>query len=245
MKKYKILLYLIICTFSSLTYSSDELRGFCFKAGVSLDKAKATIRPLLLKKDRVYKREALNCLEVKLSPMRKDLIERYLRQRVTLTRVYDGATGGSIASNNKPAVTRNCLIEIARHGDSSLKQSQAKLAHKSFMRHDESKKSGVLRTQMLLGAGMPGHLDVEGERVELLCSPRGTRNFQITVSIKSPANGQSISSSVGAGLGNPINIGNMVQNLKDQSHSLGLPAGAEIKRVKSALNFSYFLTVVR
>lgn len=92
---------------------------------------------------------------------------------------------------------------------------------------------------------MPGHLDVEGERVELLCSPRGTRNFQITVSIKSPANGQSISSSVGAGLGNPINIGNMVQNLKDQSHSLGLPAGAEIKRVKSALNFSYFLTVVR
>ena len=111
-----------------------------------------------------------------------------------------------------------------------------------FPRESNSRTSSKSTSQLLLGAGRPGYLDVNGERVELKCSPRG-RVVQLEVSLFS-SGGNSLMTSIALTKGNRMNIGSVVEELKNKKRGLDINSGANIGRQNSSGQFDYYLVIL-
>lgn len=219
---------------------ADELRGFCFKSGTNLKSVEVYLSPILKESDKVHFRSSMNCIEIKLSLARHGLFEKYLRQRFKLIQSYsgDGLTATIPEFSNK-----KCKIEVLKKGKGKQNRDSFSFSRKGNIRSEQSRDSQVVRSYLLLNEGRSGSIEVDGESVDLTCFSRGGDRFEITLTIKSKRSHNSLSSSITVVVGERVNIGSIVEDLKDRDRTIGLQEGLKYSRKKKQLNYLYFLTV--
>lgn len=232
---------IFVCFFNTLSaWSLEPLTGFCFTMGTDLKQVEAYLSPLLLPKERLDLRHNLGCVELPLGLHRKPLFERYLNKRYPIIRSYAG-TGNSYPT--RPSVTKtlkNCRIEVLKITDHTTTTDTAKAGQQSRLNQSNSKGSEISKSQLLLGEGLGGHLEVDGDRVELTCFYRGLRR-EIQVTLNSATG--SLQSSIMASIGEKIDLGSVVKEIKDKNREIGYPKGIEYEKTKGNSSSQIFVTV--
>ncbi len=236
MKKNKLVLLLIPFLFIPNIFASG-LKGYCFKATTSLDKVISQMNAFALPQDKIFKRESLNCIEVKLSDARHNMFVTILEKKFPLTRTYGGAKSKSLAT--KYSQKNNCKIEILKVTNKSAKGNSAKVGPKSNLSKSVSKGSRTTSSRLLLAPGRSANISLDGTSVDIKCYPSGNSMARVDVSLSYDAS--RLISSINTRKGKRVNLGQIVDKLNDKSKEISLRRGLEYKKENSKRSSNFYL----
>lgn len=229
----------MLCCCSSATIA-DDLYGFCFDSHISLSQVKSYLRTIALPKDRIYLRESLHCIEVELSAARKTLFETYLWKKYRIVRQYSGV--GSTPTQQE-RVMKHCRIKIIKTGKSKSKTNLYKIGENSTIRQTDKKGESKSVSQLVLGEGLPGELKVDEEDLKVICRSRGKDYYALEIYLKSKIKNSQISTAINARRGQKINLGNVVDQLKDKERTLSINEGIHYQKKRGTSNVNYDLII--
>ena len=235
MRFFLFLIFLISNSFAS------GLTGFCFDKGVNVSAVKSYLAPILTGRDKVYTREALNCVELKLSEARKPLFEKWINRRYRITRTYSGNDSGGSVMVPSSGITGNCRIEVKRVSQGSSTKDNISIRKGGSLSRSEFESMGGGTSRLLLGQGKKGHISVNGTRVGLICFSRGSQFYEMDVEVEGPRG--SVSTSVTVSVGSAINIGEVVEDLNRKSRGVNIPNGIDYTKEKGKHIDQYYLLV--
>jgi len=214
------------------------LEGYCFSRGTSLSRVSSHVKVILAPKDKVYKRDSLNCIELEISASRKELVEKWIRKKFRILKTYtDTPTLGS--SNTQP-ITANCRLKIERVSQGKSQINRTRLGSRNSVTQTNSSLSGVRTSNIVLGLGFSGSIRVNEEQVSLTCKSIINGGYLVSVSIDSENSGLVTTLQVYSG--KKVNLGQVVNNLNSKSNTIGIPSGLDSTKSKSKETFDYFLT---
>lgn len=218
--------------------ATQSITGFCFNKKVSLAQVKSYLSPILMSKDKVYVRESGNCLEIPLSENRKNLFETYLGKRYDTTRVY--RTDGLIEKNQAISDMPQCRLQVEKITKSNLLEDEFSVGSKNRFKRTESKGHQKTTSSLLLTSGVKGSLAVNDQSIEISCHVYNER-YRIEVALTSDAGG--ISTSVNTRKGGRLNLGQLVEELKNRSKNLDINKGLSYGKKKGKSVSDYFLII--
>ncbi|MDC1174065.1 hypothetical protein OAT67_01615 [Bacteriovoracaceae bacterium] len=220
---------------------ANNLIGFCFENNVSLTSVKSHLIPILAKKDKVFTRESLHCVEANIESSRKELFEKWISRRFKIIRTYDSSSGANSIVRNK-LVPQNCYFKMRRVSLLNKEQDNLKLGNNTNISKTIEKSGSQRVSRLVLTEGLRGHIMVNNNKVELVCSKSGKSNYLLDVYTQS-TDGNDISTKVIISKGKELNIGEVVQDLKNSSTSLDIASGLENQKTKGAESYQYFISV--
>jgi hypothetical protein len=232
---------LISLLFFPALQAADSMRGFCFRPGTDLQQVNRSMKPYLKSGERPDLRFSTNCVEMKMSQGRFDLFQTVLGRRFVITNTYKGA-GAGVTSNprlNRPA--QNCRVTVTRSGSGTRGTDDWNVKKGGAFRTSNSKSSGNSITNLTLMEGKPGRIQVSGESVELICHKRGS-SWEMSVAV-AKSGGGNLLTTVMVGRGEQVNLGDIVQNLRDQHRSIDINSGVGYRKGRRKENHRYFLRV--
>ncbi|MCK5074401.1 MAG: hypothetical protein KAQ98_13305 [Bacteriovoracaceae bacterium] len=237
----------IMAIIISTCVSADELYGFCFGDNVSLQSVRLSMDPILLSRDKIFFRKSMNCIEVKLSKARKDLFEKYISKKFTISKIYSETAREEIFTET----IKNCRILIIKKKKVSSKEFKAGVGKRTRLSQKEIKRNEVGRTELLLGEGLIGKIEVGGDFVEVECKSRANDNYVVQVHMKkenksndsSSSSSGSLSTTIQIKRGEKINIGSIVENLKNRDRKISVDEGVNYSRIKGETTYDYELVI--
>lgn len=236
--KIKSLFALISFLLTFNLHAKRPLTGFCFESNVSLSRVKSYLSPLLTSKDKVYKRESMNCLEISLSSGRRDLFETFLYRRYKPSRIYQ--TDGVVEKNQAMGKLPHCRIEIEKIGNSNSTNDELSVGSKNRLKRTQKRGQRTSKSSLLLTSGVKGTLQVNDQSVYVTCHVFGSQ-YRIELALSSDSS--SLSTFVNTSKGNRVNIGEMVDDLNNRSKNLDINKGASFTKEKGKSTSTYYLTI--
>lgn len=221
-----------------LNTAHAELVGFCFDRSVGLADAKGYLNTILAPGDRIYKRESFHCLEVKTAKRRKELYDKWLRRRFRLIRTYDESSANALAPS--VGISQNCTIDIEKKSSGSGTTDSVGISKSAQASSDSFKEAGTTRWRLLLGEGRKGHIEVNGQKVALICQPRGA-HFVIDVEVITASG--SLGSSVTVKKNQRVDLAGIVDDINRKTNRVDVNKGLDYIRAKAESRTNYFLFV--
>jgi hypothetical protein len=220
------------------TPSTMALEGYCFSRGTSLSRVSSHVQVILAPKDKVYKRDSLNCIELEISASRKDLVEKWIRKKFRVLKTYTDAP--SLGNNNAQPITANCRLKIERVSQGKSQVNRTRLGSRNSVTQTNSSLNGVRTSNVVLGLGFSGSIRVNEEQVSLTCKSIINGGYLVSVSIDSESSG--LVTTLQVYRGKKVNLGQVVNTLNSKTNTIGIPSGLDNSKSKSKETFDYFLT---
>lgn len=214
------------------------LYGYCFADGVSLDNAMSYLSNIKSPKDKFFKRESVNCLEVKGSAKTYGLYQRYLSKNFRILRSYKGSDTGMTMGSSIPKGM--CRIFVTKIGSKNLKTDIVKIGRKGRVNRAESKGESKSVSNLVLTYGRRGTIRVNFEQVGVTCRKSGS-GYQLSFDLNS--NDTSLSSSAYVSTGRKLNLGGIVNDLSNKRKKVSIDSGVEFQKETGQNKFDYFLEV--
>ena len=145
-------------------------------------------------------------------------MEKYLSKRYTLI----AETG--VSKDQEDLTKKNCQIELTTTRLKNINNLDAQVGITSPPNASKGSftQNEVSVSQLLLGLGKQGMLELEGRTLYVTCSG-GTRGFYQLVFYYSEQYRSKVSTELTIKQGEPVNIGNITNDLNTKSKTLGLP----------------------
>lgn len=228
------LLFLLI-SFSS--FAAEDLASFCFKRTTNLAEAQKSLQFLLLPKEQIFLRPDDNCMDVNTSTDRSKLLEKFLSKRYNLIE----ETG--VSKETSDLTKKNCQIELTTTRKKNIISTDAQLGITKLPNAATGSLSQneVSVSQLLLGLGKPGMLELEGKTLYVTCSG-GHRGFYQLEFYYSEEFRSKVSTELTVKQGEVINIGSISNNLNEKSKTLGLPESS-YRVTNGSENINYELMI--
>jgi hypothetical protein len=214
---------------------ANGLKGFCFKATTSLNQVLSEIRSISLPKDKFFKRESINCIEGKLSNSRFNLFKTILGKKFLLVRTYSGANSDTQQVYSK---IRNCKIEIQKTVTSKGKSNRVGLNNGLKISEGRNSGSRTTTSRMLMAEGRESSIGVNDSLVYVSCWPNDV-SARINISLSS--GNSNLSTSITTRKGKKVNLGQIVDSLKNKNRDISLKNGVQYNKVNSTTISDYFL----
>lgn len=226
----KLNLSLIILFLSHPSFSSV----YCFESHVNMASVKSHLSVILTGKDDAWVRGRSQCLEVKVSSDREELVYKWLVRKYKVSQPTLAAT-----RKESPVVTKNCRLQVEKISKGQSTQNDLSVGKKNSFQQNQLNNQSVSRSAMLLGQGYSGSLSLNGANVYLTCEKAGSSGYTIRVALNSAES--SINTVVYVSKGQKLNVGTVVDDLNRKSQRMGLPEGIEKNKVAGQSLTEYFL----
>ena len=174
--------FLIVFLLIFSTKSFGALYGYCLGDEESLSAAMSYLGNIKSPKDQFFKRESVNCLEVKGSSKTYGLYHRYLSKRFRILRTYKGQDAG--LSDNSFLVQGMCRILVTKIGNNNRTTDTVELGKRGKIKRSESKGQSKSLSNLVLTYGKKGSIRVNSETVEITCQKAGS-GYQLKFNLNS------------------------------------------------------------
>lgn len=232
---YRLISSLLIAFFLSTSFAAEDLAGFCFERSVNLTEAEQSMSFLLLPHEKVFPRKADHCFDVLTSSDRSKLLEKFLSRRYNLI----PETGVSASSNDLQDMQCRLELTTTRLRKEEVKDFRAGAGLRAAVGTRDVKE--VTASELLLGLGKPGTLDLEGRTLQVECVKGASGVYQLTFSFSEQYRSR-VSSSVSLKQGETLQVAQVTKDLAGQSKTLGLPQ-ALYEDIQGKENTSYELRI--
>jgi hypothetical protein len=229
-----ILLSIFTISITSSVVAEEVVVGFCFRPSVSLDRVVFGLKDFLVAKDRVHKRPSQNCIDVETTKIREDLINKVVRSKFSVVQSFSSGRGNNV-------VKENCKIDVVSTGRSNTNTFSVNAGRKTNVQKSETQAQGKSTSKLLLGAGRSGRISIDGEVVSIKCLPLGGDRFEIEVFIQSKFKNSQISTSVSVVRNQPLDLGQLVEELNQKDRNLSINSGIQYKKSKGTSTKDYQL----
>lgn len=226
----------MISTLSLKAYGA--LYGYCFADGESVGSALAYLSNIKSPRDKFFKRESVNCLEVQGSSKTYGLYRRYLSKRFKILRTYKDIDTGAISESSIPKGM--CRILVTKIGKRKSKTDTVKLGRRGKLKRSEEKGESRSVSNLVLTYGRRGSIRVDFENVGVTCRKSGS-GYQLTFDLESKAT--ALSSSAYVSPGRKLNLGGIVSDLNNKRKTISINSGVEYQKEVGKEKFDYFLEV--
>lgn len=232
---YRLISSLLFIVLSFPTYASEDLVSYCFEQTTNLQEAQQSLSFLLLPKEKVFPRPEQNCFDVLTSTDRSKLLEKFLSKRYTLI----SEQGVSTRSENIQA--QQCQLELKTTKTKEINTREFRLGRANDAKVGSRTRQEVSISQLLLGSGRPGTLELEGRSLYIECRKSESGTYQLIFSY-SEIYRMKVSSEVSVKRGEVIQIAQITNDLASKSKTMGLPQSV-YRDVEGQENISYELKV--
>jgi hypothetical protein len=217
--KKVIAIYPIIISFfllfSSSVWSNDDLLSYCFAGNVNLHEVKRELDFLLLPREKVAFRNGDGCIDIVTSNDRGKLLEKFLRKRYTLI-AETSSTDSGVSK-----VMEHCRLEFKTTKQRQVDTKNAAIGVSNQLNAGSNSRAEVSTSQILLGLGKPGSLDVGGQSLEVECRKGATGFYQLI--FKQAGAGNSIQSEASLRAGEVLNVGSIAKEINEKNKNIGIP----------------------
>ncbi|MBY0415634.1 MAG: hypothetical protein K2Q18_15780 [Bdellovibrionales bacterium] len=173
-----------------------------------------------------------HCFDVTTSTNRINLLEKFLGKRYTLIRDE---------KDQEPRIMESCEIELLAKKMKKMDSKNLRLISQNSIGVGQSAREEVSTSKILLGAGKPGTLEMEGRSLYIECKKGAAGIFNLTFSYSELYRAK-VSSEVSVKADEPVQIAQITNELKEKSKTLGLPETL-YQDVQEKENVSYELSV--
>lgn len=233
---YRLISSFLFIALSFSTYASEDLVSYCFEQTTNLQEAQQSLSFLLLPKEKVFLRPEQNCFDVLIaSTDRSKLLEKFLSKRYTL--ISEQASAGK--PENIQA--QQCQLELKTTKNKEVNTRDVRLGRASNARVGSRTRQEISTSQLLLGSGRPGTLELEGRSLYIECRKTESGIYQLIFSY-SEMYRIKVSSEVNVKRGESIQIAQITNDLASKSKTMGLPQSL-YRDVEGQENISYELKV--
>lgn len=212
---YRLISSLLFIVFSFSSYASEDLVSYCFEHTTNLKEAESSLSYLLLPREKVFSRPEQNCFDVLTSTDRANLLEKFLSKRYTLI-----AEGGKTTPETFQA--QQCQLELKTTKNKQVNTKDFRLGHANKAKVGSSTTQDVSTSQILLGSGRPGTLELEGRSLYIECRKSTTGIYQLVFSYSEIYRTQ-VSSEISVKRGEVVQIAQITNDLDTKSKTIGLP----------------------
>jgi hypothetical protein len=191
----------------------------------------------LLPREHVFLRTGDHCFDVNTSTDRSNLLEKFLSKHYNLI----AENNGRKALNSENLNNQNCQLELKttkRKKQDSTSVSLGKFSSASKGTNDFSE---VSTSQILLGLGKSGSLELEGRSLNVECSGGGRGIYQL-VFFFSEENRAKINTQMSVKKGEVVQIASITNDLNNQTKTLGFPQSV-YQEVSGSENINYELQI--
>ena len=192
---------------------------------------------LLLPREKVFQRKADNCFDILTSTDRSKLLEKFLSKRYNLI----AETGVSAASNFSNFEDQQCRLELITTRTKIVEVQDLKLGGSSQVAAGTREEKSTSTSELLLGFGKPGLLDLEGKSLQVECVKGATGVYQLTFSYNEQYRNK-VASTVNVKKGETIQVAKIKNDLDSQSKTLGLPQ-IQYEDVKGSENINFEMRI--
>lgn len=232
---YRLISSLLFIVLSLPSYASEDLVSYCFEQTTNLKEAEKSLSFLLLPKEKVFPRPQQNCFDVLTSTHRSKLLEKFLSKRYTLI----SERGASTDFENLQA--QQCQLELKTTKVKSANTKDFRVGRSNNASVGTSSTQEVSTSQLLLGSGRPGTLELEGRSLYIECRKTESGYYQLIFSYNEIYRAK-VSSEVSVRRGESVQIAQITNDLASKSKTLGLPQSL-YREVEGQENISYELKV--
>ncbi len=212
---YQIIISTIIILFSKPTWSNDDLLSYCFAGKVNVQEVKQELDFLLLPREKVALRPQDTCIDIVTSSDRGKLLEKFLRKRYTvISETSSGFDGDS-------AKLEHCRLEFKTTKKRNIETKKATVGRSNQLGAGAQTQTEVSTSQLLLGLGQPGSLEVGGQSLEVVCRKGATGVYQLV--FKQASGGSKIQSEASLRAGEVLNVGSIAKEINEKNNNIGIP----------------------
>lgn len=172
---------------------------------------------LLLPRERVFMRSKDHCFDIVTSSDRAKLLEKFLRKRYTLVEEVSIETSGSEIIQDQ-----HCRLEFIVTRQKKVESKNLQVGMSNTVSSGEKTAQEVSTSELLLGLGKPGALDLEGKSLSVECRKGATGIYQLIFSF-SELYRSKVSSEVSLKQGESLDIAQVTKELNEKNKTLGLP----------------------
>lgn len=233
---YQLISSLTFLLLSFQSFASEDLASYCFASGTNLSEAKNSMEFLLLPREKVFMRSKDNCFDIVTSGDRAKLLEKFLRKRYNL--VEETST---TIPNDEKIQDEHCRLEFKVTREKKIETKNLQLGTTNSVSAGEAKVQEGSTSELLLGLGKPGWLDMEGNGLMVECRKGATGVYQLIFAF-SEAFRSRVSSEVSLKQGEFIDVGQVTRDLNEKSKILGLPE-TQFRQVEGQEKTKYELRI--
>lgn len=210
--KLQFLVFTLTITAAFSAAHALEENTYCFNKSVNLHEARASLGLLLLPKDTVEEDIPNNCLDIITSVDRGKLFEKYLSKRYALLR--DAKSSDNLRTQ--------CRLDLRTTKKMKSESMTFKIGEQNKFNNADTRGSNVSVTEILLGSGIPGEIEVGSEKLKVTCQLAGVDKANLIFSFSDKKN---ITASTQVQLKKEEwqNIASVVKDLNQQSKIIGIP----------------------
>lgn len=182
-----------------------------------MSEAKNSMEFLLLPREKVFMRSKDNCFDIVTSSDRAKLLEKFLRKRYNLVEETS-----VVVPEVEKIQDAHCRLEFKITRDKKTESKNLQIGTQNSIGAQESTVQEVSSSELLLGIGKPGWLDMEGKSMMVECRRGGTGLYQLVFSL-GEANRSRVSSEVTLKQGEALDVAQVTRDLNEKNKNLGLP----------------------
>ena len=231
---YRQIISFLFIILSFQTLASQDLVSYCFEQNTNLKEAESSLSFLLLPREKVFPRPEQNCFDVITSTNRSNLLEKFLSKRYTL--INEKSRG---ISENIQA--QQCQIELKKTKKLEINTKDFRLGSSNKASVGSQLTHEVSTSQLLLGSGLSGTLELEGRSLYIECKKMNSGIYNLTFSY-SEIYRTKVSSEVSVKRGEVVQIAQITNELDSKSKTLGLPQSL-YQTTQGQENISYELKI--
>lgn len=212
---YQIIINSLILLFSTSVWSNDDLLSYCFARNVSLQEVKRELNDLLLPREKVIFRTVDSCIDIVTSSDRGKLLEKFLRKRYTLV------TETSMMEMEDSKVLEHCRLEFKSTTKKLVDAKNVVIGSAKEFKSSGNSLTEISTSQILLGLGKPGSLDVGGQSLEVECRKGAIGYYQLLFKYAGALD--HIQSEASLRAGEVLNVGSIAKEMNEKNKNIGMP----------------------
>lgn len=212
---YRLIISFLFIFLSLSIYATEGLISYCFDRTTNLKEAEVSLAFLLLAKEKVFQRPEQNCLDITTSGHRANLLEKFLSKRYSLVNPEG-------KSNFKNLLEQQCQIEVRVTKSLQENGKDFRLGHLNIAKQDSHTRQEVSTSQLLLGFGYPGTLEIGERSFYIECRKNEAGVYQLIFSYNESSRAR-VNSTISIKRGETVLLAQIINDLDTKSKILGFP----------------------
>lgn len=209
-------LLFILLSFNFSTFAQEELASFCFNPPVNLSQVKEEVSFLLLPVEKVFLRSPDNCIDIATSSNRVKLLEKFLSKRYSLTEEPEMKAIAERMSN------QHCRLELKTTRLKKTNGTQFIIGQNSNAAASASNASEISTSELLLGLGKPGLLEIGARSLMVECRRGASGIYQLIFSFSEQSRAK-VNTEISVKKDETVNIAQIENELDQKNKTLGIP----------------------
>ncbi len=204
-----------------------ELRQYCFKRNVSLERVKIYLNQIKLEKDLITLNRARHCVEIGVGEDRVELFQKYLSMN------YQFEVMGNSAVRK-----RECLFEIETLRESEKNTKSIKFGSKIHIGEKQKSNEGKSVSMIRVMEQKLAQLFVNDTLITISCQIRG-KFTEVDINLGNKRT--NLITTIQVSKGQRVDLGSIVQDLSSKDSGVSLSKGINYSKSSGSKKSSVFL----